>query len=276
MAVPYFLGQDVDVADAVEHRALHDIVGRQEAIDVVGAQVGDHLGRRHDAQLHVLVRVDAMFGEIVAQQVIVVRIVERDGEFHSLPRRRIAPILVFQGEANGLAVDVLDGWNRERDRGRSQAHRNRDRHRRQHMGGVEFLVHGLVAYDGPARGLDDVDVEALLGVEAEGRRHDDGRGAGDRYEADRELFLFERRGLSKGFDRGHDRKELGERCRGARTADRSQKGAPCLDPWNDGTEKGLLDAGLKNPLAGGERARWPALTSQSTIRPTIRQVRRAA
>ena len=65
-------------ADAVEHRALHDVVGREEAVDIAGAQVRDHFRRRHHAQLHVLVRVDTVLGEIIAQQIIVDRIVERD------------------------------------------------------------------------------------------------------------------------------------------------------------------------------------------------------
>src|SRR6476660_5916107 len=61
---------------------------------------------------------------------------------------------------------------------------DRDRHRRQHMRGVVFLVDGLVADHGPAGGLDDFDVQAVPGIKAERRRHDDRRGAGDRDEAD--------------------------------------------------------------------------------------------
>ena len=71
MSVPDFLRQDVQEADAVVDRALADVVGREKAVDVVGAQVGDHLRRRHDAQLHVVVRVDAVLGQIIAQQVVV-------------------------------------------------------------------------------------------------------------------------------------------------------------------------------------------------------------
>ena len=73
---------------------------------------------------------------------------------------------------------------------RAEPERDRDRHRRQHVGGVVFLVDGLVADHGPARGLDDFDVEPVLLVEAERRGHDDRRGAGDRDEADLEVLLL--------------------------------------------------------------------------------------
>jgi hypothetical protein len=240
----------VDEADAVEHRALDDIVRREEAVDVVGPQVGDHLGRRNDAQLNVTVGVDAVFGQVVAQQIVVVRIVEGDRELQSLPRRRVAPVLVLQGEANGLAVDVLDRRNRERHRGRSQAHRNGDRHRCQHVRGVVFLVHRLVAHHRPARGLDDFDVEALLGVEAERRRHDDGRGTSNRDEADGELLLLEGRALGKCFGRGHDREDFSERGGCGGTTHGPQEGAPRLRLGHDRAQKSVLDAGLEALLRG--------------------------
>ena len=86
MPVPDVLRQDVDEADAVIDRALVDRIGRQEAVDVVGAQVGDHLRRRHRADLDVLVGIDAVLGDVVAQQVVVHRVVERHRELHALPR----------------------------------------------------------------------------------------------------------------------------------------------------------------------------------------------
>ena len=55
------------------------------------------------------------------------------------------------------------------------------------MRGVVFLVQGLVADHRPARGLHHLHVEAVLGVEAHGVRHDDGRGAGDGDEPDLEV-----------------------------------------------------------------------------------------
>ncbi len=53
MALPHFLRQHVDEADAVEHRALVDRIGRKEAVDIVGAQIGDHFRRRHRADLDI-------------------------------------------------------------------------------------------------------------------------------------------------------------------------------------------------------------------------------
>src|SRR5690606_41397134 len=56
---PGLLGQDVDEADLVVHRALVEGVRAEEAVDVAGTQVGHHLRRRRHADLHVGVRVDA-------------------------------------------------------------------------------------------------------------------------------------------------------------------------------------------------------------------------
>src|SRR5690242_21359840 len=64
-----------------------------------------------------------------------------------------------------------------------------ERHRREHVGGVVFFVERLVANDRPAGGLDHFDVQSMLAVEAHWVRHDDGRGAGDRDEADLEILL---------------------------------------------------------------------------------------
>jgi hypothetical protein len=115
------------------HRALVHRVGAEEAVDVAGAQVGHHLGRRHHAQLHVGIRVDAVLGEVVAQEQVVDRELERDGELEALPVLRVAVALVLVGQHDGLAVDVLDGHHVGRRRVRADAHRDGDRHRRQHV-----------------------------------------------------------------------------------------------------------------------------------------------
>ena len=73
MPFPDILGQDVDEADAVIDRALVHRIGAEEAVDVVGAQIGDHFRRRHGADLHVGIGIDAVLGEIIAQQIIVHR-----------------------------------------------------------------------------------------------------------------------------------------------------------------------------------------------------------
>ena len=193
MPVPDLLRQDMDEADAVVDGALVDRVGRQEAVDVVGAQVGDHLGRRHGADLDVRVGIDAVLGHVVAQQVVVHRVVEGHRELEALPGLGIALVLVLDGERDGLAVDVLDRRHGVGDRIGADAHRDRERHRREHVGGVVFLVERLVADHGPAGGLHHLHVEAVLGVEAHRVRHDDGRGAGDRDEPDLEVLLLGRR-----------------------------------------------------------------------------------
>ena len=144
-----------------------------------------------------LVGVEAVLGDVVAQQIIVHRIVERHRELEALPRLRIALVLVLDRERDGLAVDVLDRRRGVGDRIRADAQRDRERHRRQHVGGVVFLVDGLVADHRPAGGLDHLDVEAVLRVEAHRLRHDDRRRAGDRDEADLEVLLLDRRRLAR-------------------------------------------------------------------------------
>ena len=116
------------------------------------------------------------------------------------------------GTANGIGL-------------RAEAQRDRDRHRRQHMRGVVFLVDGLVADDRPAGGLHHFDIEAVLGIKAQRRRHDDRRRAGDRDEADLQVLLFRRASIGKGLGRGLDREELRDRGQRRRGADRFQEGA---------------------------------------------------
>src|SRR5262249_48990443 len=59
---------------------------------------------------------------------------------------------------------------------------------RKHVGGVVFLVEGLVANDCPAGGLDHLHVQSMLAVETHGMGHDDRRGAGDRDECARQSW----------------------------------------------------------------------------------------
>jgi hypothetical protein len=85
------------------------------------------------------------------------------------------------------------------------------------MGGVVFPVDGFVADHSPAGGLHHLHVEAVPGIEAERRRHDDRRRAGDRNETYLEILFLRRAGLRENFGRGLDGKELrngGERRRG--------------------------------------------------------------
>ncbi|VUD72839.1 hypothetical protein MET9862_03444 [Methylobacterium symbioticum] len=225
MPIPDLLRQDVDEADAVIDRALDDVVGGEEAVDVVGAQVRDHLGRRHGAELHVGVGVDAVLGEVVAQKIIVVRVIERDRELEALPVLRIAVVFVLVGETDRLTVDVLDGRNREGHRVRAEAKGDGERHRRQHVGGVVFLVQRLVAHHRPAGGLHHLNVQALLLVEAHGLGHDDRRSAGDRDEADLEVGLLGLGLLGEGFGDELRRQELADNRRRGRGPDTPQDGA---------------------------------------------------
>ena len=244
MPLPQLLRQDVDEADAVIDRALVERIGAEEAVDVVGAQVGDHFRRRHRAELHVGIRIEAVFGQVIAQQIIVHRIVERDGELHALPVLRIALVLVLHGKRDALPVDVLDRRHREGNRIGAQPQRDRDRHRRQHVRGVVFLVDGLVADHRPAGGLHHFDVEAVLGIEAERRGHDDRRRAGDRNEADLEVLLLGCASLRENLGRGLKREELRDGRERGRSADRFQEGAPRHVFWKHRPHHGGGDDAL--------------------------------
>ena len=94
------------------------------------------------------------------------------------------------------------------------------------MGGVVFLVEGLVADHRPAGGLDHIHVQALLFVETHGLRHDDRCGAGDRDEADLEVLLFNRTGCGEHLRCGLQGEELRQRSQRGRGPKRLQEGAP--------------------------------------------------
>ncbi len=112
------------------------------------------------------------------------------------------------------------------------------------------LVDGLVANDRPAGGLDHIHVKFLLGIEAERMRHDDGRCAGDRNEADGKLGFFERAGLREGIGRRRDREKSATaqqtrwRCRRPPASSGVSSHREC------GAQHGGFDAPLQAGVAG--------------------------
>jgi hypothetical protein len=158
---------------------------------------------------------------------------------------------VLVGERDRLAVDVLDGRDGIGNRVRAGAHRDGDRHRRQHVGGVVFLVDGLVADDRPAGGAHHLDVEAVLGIEAQRMRHDDRRRAGDRDEADLEVLLLDGTRLGEGLGGGADGEEGGDGGGGRRGANRPQEGAALVVLREEGAHHRLLDDAAVAALLAG-------------------------
>ena len=63
---------------------LHILIIAAGAL-VFGWQCTSYSLSNHSADLHIGVRIDAMLGQIVAQQVIMHGIVEGHGELHALP-----------------------------------------------------------------------------------------------------------------------------------------------------------------------------------------------
>ena len=192
MPFPDFFGQDVDEADALINRALVEGVGRQIPVKVSGAQVRDHLGRRHNADLDIDIRVQTEFGNVVAQQEVVHRILERHAKGHAFPHFRVALVQMFVRQHDRLTVDV---FHRRHDVGfghRPGPQRHRQWHRRQHVAGVVFPRQRLVARHGPARRLNDRGIQSIAAVKAQRFRHDDRCGAGDRHKANVQISLFRR------------------------------------------------------------------------------------
>lgn len=182
----------MDEADPLVDRTLVERVGREETVDVAGAQVGDHLRRRDDANLDVPIRIETVLGHVVAQQEVVHRVLEGHAEGEAAPLRGVALVLMVVVQHDRLAVDVLDGRGNEVPRTGAGAQGHGQRHRRQHVGGVVVVVERVVADQRPAGGLDHVDVEAVALVEAHGVGHDDRRGAGDGDEAHVQAGLLQR------------------------------------------------------------------------------------
>ena len=155
-----------------------------------------------DADLDVGVGIEAVLRHVVAQQVVVHRVVERHRELEALPLLRIALVLVLDGQRDGLAVDVLDRRHACRGPGSSPTPIVIASGIGESMWAASYsLLMVLSRIDGPAGGLDHLDVEAVLAVEAHRVRHDDRRGAGDRDEADLEVLLLRRGGLGEHFRR---------------------------------------------------------------------------
>ena len=192
MTRPQLLGQQVDETDLLPHRALVERVRREEAIEVAGAQVGDHLRWRHHANLDVAIRVQAVLGDVITQQEVVHRVFERHTEAHAFPQLRIAFVLVLHAEHDGLAVDVFQRRHDEGRLRRTQPQADGQRHRREHVRGVVFAGQRLVARHRPAGGLHRFHLQPVFGVEAHRLGHDDRRGAGDGHEADLQLGLLQR------------------------------------------------------------------------------------
>ena len=167
-------------ANAVKDSALIEGIGAQEAINIIGAQIGDHLGRRHGADLDVAVRVKPGFRDIGAQQIIVHGKIKRHGKTEALPILWLALFLVLIRKCNRLAIGVFNRCHRPRHRLRhANAKRHRQRHGGEHMRRVIFAGDGFIADHRPARGADDLSIQAVALIEAHGIGHDDRRGAGD-------------------------------------------------------------------------------------------------
>jgi hypothetical protein len=242
VSVPDLFGEEMDEADAVVDRPLIHGIGRQEAVDVVGTQVGDHLGRRYGADLHVPIRIQAMLGEVVAQQIVVHRVIEGDGELEPLPVGRVALVLVLHREGDRLAVDVLDRRHGPGNGVGSCADRDGQGHRGEHVGRVVLFRQGFIAHDGPTGGLDHLDVEPVLRVVPQRMRHDDGRRAGDGDEADAQLGLLEWPiGLREDLFREPEREDARDRGQGRPCPDRLQEATPLGVPREERAHDGALD-----------------------------------
>ena len=192
MTVPDFLGQDVNEPHLVVHRALVEGIGPKKAVDVASAQIGHHFSRRQHPQLHIGVRVQAGFSQVVAQQKVVHAVLKRNGKLHALPALGVAVAFVLDVQRDGLAIGVLNRCHIHIGLGRAQAHGHGNRHGRQKMRRIMLFVDHLVTNQRPAGGLVQLNIQAFFFVKAQRVSHDERRCAGDRYKAEFEVFLFQR------------------------------------------------------------------------------------
>jgi len=191
MLIPDILRQLVNESDTVIDGTLIEGIGREIAVDIFRAQIGNHLGRRDHADLNVLIRVDAVLGHIEPQQKIVHRIFERHTEFEAFPVLRVLFVLVLIRENDGLPVRIHIRDHAPVLRSRTKAHGHGSRHWREKMRGVIFAVHAFVARHGPAGSLDNIHLETVLLIEFQGVTGNDRRGAGNWYKADFKFFLLQ-------------------------------------------------------------------------------------
>ena len=156
----------------------------------------------------------------------------------ALPVLRIAVVFVLQTQGNGLAVDVLNGGHIHGRGVGTEPHADGQRHGRQKVRRVIFLVDHLVANQGPARRFGHFHIQALLAVEAQGVRHDEGRGAGDWNETNLQVWFFKRSFfLRHGLQTGHWQ-HAGNGGHGGFLAHRAQKVSALLVLWKQGLDQG--------------------------------------
>ena len=115
MSIPNLFRENMDEANTIEDSALGDIVWRKEAVDIVSAQIGDHFWRGNRANLDVCIRINAMFGQIIAQQIIMHRIIEGHSEFEALPHFGIALVFMLHRQRNRLTIHILNRRHSEGD-----------------------------------------------------------------------------------------------------------------------------------------------------------------
>ena len=243
MALPEVARERVHVAGAFVDRALAAGLAAVEAVDVAGAQVRDVLGRWHDAKAHVIVGIDAVLGQEVAQHQRVLRLLERHAEAEALPVFWIAVVLMLHRHHQRRAVLVLDGEHVGQVRHRAGAHGHRDRHGHDLLRKIELTVQELVADDAGGAGLEELDRgQSVLLEQSHVLGHDQRRRAGDRDHADLHLGFLRRRPLLRQRLQGIDRQEAREGIEQHAGADRAQNVAPCHGIGEEAVQQRLFDA----------------------------------
>jgi hypothetical protein len=226
MPVPEIARDRVDEARAFVDRALPTGLAAEEAIDAADPQTRDIFSRRDDAIGRVLVRVEAVRGEIVAQLHRLMALLERDGEHEALPILRVAIGLVLVCEHQRIAVLIADRQYLDRLGGSAETGGHGQCHRHDLLRHVKLAVDHLVADQIDPGDFLQADLEALLGVVAEMLAVDQRRRASDRQEADVELHLLERLLLLRDRLEGLERQQGRERTEHRGGADRFQQRAP--------------------------------------------------
>ena len=244
MPVPDLLGKLKNESRVFVDRPLVKGIGGQISIDVTGLQISHHFWRRNHTNLDVLIGMHSSFSQVVTKEIVVHRKIEGDTEPKPFHIGSGLHILVLDMQGNGLPIDVFDGRHVERLRDRSDAHRNRQWHRRQHMCRVDFPVDRPISDHRPPGRSFDRRIQTILLIEPQRFRHDDRCGAGDRNEADAQIFLFRfPAGLFREGDQPSERKHVGD--------ERRQRDGPKLcEQSTPGGIRGMQDRSGYRALDG--------------------------
>ena len=265
MAVPQVLREKMDEPGAFVDRALVERLGPQIPVDVARPQLGDHLRRGNDPDGNVPIGIQAVLGDVVAQQQVLHRVLEGNAESHPLPLRRIAVALVQSAQRDRLAVHVRQGGGAGQVGTGPDSEARGERHGRGHERGVVLAVEHEVADQRPSRRLHQHHLQALQSVEAHPVGDQQRSGARGRKKADPQLLPLQRAArFLREHLRGGEREERPDGAEQGTPTEAAQHPAPPDDGaghrcFDDSIDQTLRRSHCLDPVAIRGPVRPPVL-----------------